>query len=98
MDQKGSPQHPHLGNILVLVPFGDDEQLGQGLWVVVTDVKSHLPHQILLVLVELRVAPALQDLLQLQLLLTAKSTHRAQPAPTGLAQLRDTLQDWGTTH
>lgn len=71
-------QRPHLRHVLVLVPLGDDEQLGQSLGVLVPDIKPHLPHQVLLVLVQLRVAPPLQDLLQLQLLLrasTAKSSN-----------------------
>lgn len=90
------PQHPYLGNIFMLVPFGDDKELCQSLWVLVTDIISHLPHQVFLMLIELSVAPPLQYLLQLQLLLmgiTETNIQRAQPQPKGLAQLRETPQD-----
>lgn len=85
-------QHPHLGHIFMLVPFGDGKELCQSLWVLVTDIISHLPHQIFLMLIELSVAPPLQYFLQLQFLLmgiTAKSIQRAQPQPKGLAQPRE---------
>lgn len=67
---------PHLGDVLVFVPLGDDEQLGQGPWELVPDLKPHLPHQVLLVLVELSVGPALQDLPQLLLLWQGLGTNR----------------------
>lgn len=96
MDEKGSfgcqPQHPHLGNIFMLVPFGDDKQLCQSLWVLVTDIISHLPHQVFLMLIQFSVAPPLQYLLQLQLLLmgiTGKSVHRAQSQPRAFSAQRD---------
>jgi len=76
----------------MLVPFGDGKELCQSLWILVTDIISHLPHQIFLMLIELSVVPPLQYFLQLQLLLmgiTAKSIQRAQPQPKGLAQPRE---------
>lgn len=83
---------PHLGHVLVFVPLSDDQELRQGLWVLVPDVVPHLPHQILLMFIELSVAPSLQDLLQL-LLLPGEGTFRAQSESKGACPIRSMHQE-----
>lgn len=61
-------QATHLSDVFVFVPLGYNQQLGQRSWVVDLDPMSHLPDEILLMLVELCVRPLFQDLPQLLLL------------------------------
>lgn len=52
----------------MFIPLGDQEQAGQSLWETLLDFMPQLPHQVLLMFIQLPRPPPLQDLPQLQLL------------------------------
>lgn len=66
----------YLHYIVPLVPLGDEEQLGQTLWVALPDVVAELPQEILLVLKELRVVFVVHYFLQLNKLWEKDATKQ----------------------
>lgn len=53
--------HLYLNYVLTLIPFGDEQQLGQAFRIMVTDFCTKLPQELLLILEELCVVFVVHD-------------------------------------